>query len=142
MSRFIHPHQIPRNERLERWYSTALVFAVYTLVVLAVLALMHLVTNTAGGANVLPTEPQPMPVVIVSPWDGEFYAGEYPGSQPFVHIGSEVTPQTVVGKIDAMRLLEVKAGVVGTISDILVTDGEMVEAGQPLFVVRPPLPPI
>ena len=87
-------------------------------------------------------EPEPPKVeFIASPWEGVFHAAEFEGARPFVEVGSYVTPGTVVGfiNVDIMqpqRRMEVYAGVEGTVTQVLVVDGEFVSAGQSLMVVR------
>jgi acetyl-CoA carboxylase biotin carboxyl carrier protein len=77
-------------------------------------------------------------VEIKSPIVGTFYATPSPDSEPYVDIGSEVDPQTVVCIIEAMKVMnEIKAETNGTIVSILVTNGQAVEYGQVLFKVRP-----
>lgn len=77
--------------------------------------------------------------VIKSPTIGIFYrALKKPDSEPFVEIGSMVTPQTVVCIIDAMKVMnEITAKVSGTIEEILVENKQSVEYGQILFKVKP-----
>lgn len=75
---------------------------------------------------------------IKSPIVGTFYATPSPDSEDYVDVGSHVDPQTVVCIIEAMKVMnEIKAEVSGTISEILVTNGQAVEYGQVLFRVRP-----
>jgi len=75
---------------------------------------------------------------IRSPMVGTFYASPDPDSPQFVHVGSNVGPSTVVCILEAMKVFsEIKAETSGTIERILVRDGESVEYGQPLFLVRP-----
>ena len=87
--------------------------------------------------------PQPAPgdenlKEITSPIVGTFYATPSPDSEPFVEIGTVVNPQTVVCIIEAMKVLnEIKAETSGTIVEVLVTNGQAVEYGQPLFKVKP-----
>jgi len=77
-------------------------------------------------------------VEIKSPIVGTFYAKSSPDSEPYVEIGSSVGPQTIVCIIEAMKVMnEIKAESSGTITDVLVTDGQAVEYGQVLFKVRP-----
>jgi acetyl-CoA carboxylase biotin carboxyl carrier protein len=83
-------------------------------------------------------QPQEELVDIKSPIVGTFYATPSPDSAPYVEIGSEVNPQTVVCIIEAMKVMnEVKAETIGTIAEVLVTNGQAVEYGQVLFRVRP-----
>jgi acetyl-CoA carboxylase biotin carboxyl carrier protein len=87
--------------------------------------------------------PQTLPAAedlmeIKSPIVGTFYATPSPDSEPYVDIGSEVNPQTVICIIEAMKVMnEIKAETSGTIAEILVTNGQAVEYGQVLFKVRP-----
>ncbi|GAB7387939.1 acetyl-CoA carboxylase biotin carboxyl carrier protein [Bacillaceae bacterium] len=75
---------------------------------------------------------------IVSPIVGTFYAAPEPGAPPFVKVGDQVREDTVVCIVEAMKLFnEVEAEVKGKIVDILVQDGQLVEHGQPLFLVQP-----
>ncbi len=77
-------------------------------------------------------------VAIESPMVGTFYAAPDPDSPPFVQVGSSVTPDTVVCLVEAMKVFnEVKAETTGVIERVLVKNGEAVEFGQPLFLVRP-----
>lgn len=75
---------------------------------------------------------------IVSPMVGTFYHASSPGAAPFVSAGSKVGEKTVVCIIEAMKLMnEIEAEVKGEIVEILVENGQLVEYGQPLFLVKP-----
>ncbi|MBE3594624.1 MAG: acetyl-CoA carboxylase biotin carboxyl carrier protein [Candidatus Carbobacillus altaicus] len=75
--------------------------------------------------------------LIKSPMVGTFYAAPNPDAPPYVNVGDTVKPDTVVCIIEAMKLFnEIVADVEGTIVDILVQNGTLVEYGQPLFKVR------
>lgn len=75
---------------------------------------------------------------VLSPSVGTFYAAAEPGAAPFVTIGDSVEPNTVVCTLEAMKLFnEVAASVTGEVVKVLVKDGDFVEYGQPLFVVKP-----
>ena len=75
---------------------------------------------------------------IHSPMVGTFYAAPDPDSPPFVQIGSQVGPATVVCILEAMKVFsEIKAETSGIIEQILAKDGQAVEFGQTLFLVRP-----
>ncbi len=76
-------------------------------------------------------------VPILSPMVGTFYASPDPNSPVYVTIGSEVTEDTVVCIVEAMKVFnEIKAEVRGTIEKILVSNADGVDYGQPLFMVR------
>lgn len=100
----------------------------------------------AGGPG-LPAAPAPAaapaPVAsnlleIKSPMIGTFYRAPSPDAANYVEIGTEVTPETVVCLIEAMKVMnEIKAEVKGVVTDILVENAKPVEFGQPLFRIRP-----
>lgn len=75
---------------------------------------------------------------IASPMVGTFYTAATPDSKPFVAAGDRVTADTVVCIIEAMKVFnEIKAEQAGVIEKILVTNGQAVEFGQPLFLLKP-----
>ena len=75
---------------------------------------------------------------IKSPMVGTLYIRPDPESESFVAVGGEVTEDTIVCIIEAMKVFnEIKAEVSGTIEKIGVKNAEAVEYGQPLFYVRP-----
>lgn len=75
---------------------------------------------------------------VRSPMVGTFYASPDPDSPPFVQVGATVGPNSVVCLLEAMKVFsEIKAETAGVIERILARDGEAVEFGQPLFLVRP-----
>jgi len=77
-------------------------------------------------------------VKIESPMVGTFYAASTPDASPFVQAGSAVGPDTPVCIIEAMKIFnEIKAECSGVIEKVLIKNGEPVEFGQPLFLVRP-----
>ena len=77
-------------------------------------------------------------VEIKSPMVGKFYGAPDPEAAPFVHAGSLVAVGTVVCILEAMKVFsEIKAEVAGTIERLLVKNADVVEFGQPLFLVRP-----
>jgi acetyl-CoA carboxylase biotin carboxyl carrier protein len=77
-------------------------------------------------------------VAITSPMVGTFYRAPSEGAEPYVTVGSFVEPDTVVCIVEAMKVMnEVKADVAGEIVEILVQNGEPVEYGQELFMVKP-----
>ena len=77
-------------------------------------------------------------VAIKSPMVGTFYRAPSPDADPFADTGDSVTEESVVCIIEAMKVMnEIKAECEGTIKELLVSDGEPVEYGQPLFLVEP-----
>ena len=74
---------------------------------------------------------------ILSPVVGTFYMAAEPGAKPFVTIGQQVLPETVVGVVEVMKLFnEVEAQVEGKVVEILAKDGDFIEYGQPLFLIQ------
>jgi acetyl-CoA carboxylase biotin carboxyl carrier protein len=77
-------------------------------------------------------------VPIKSPMIGTFYAKPSPDAKAFVTVGSQVDEETDVCVIEAMKVFNnIKAETSGTIAKILVDDGETVEYGTVLFLVKP-----
>lgn len=75
---------------------------------------------------------------ITSPMVGTFYSAANPDSPAFASVGSAVTPDTTVCLVEAMKVFnEIKAETTGTIERVLVQNGQAVEFGQKLFLVRP-----
>lgn len=75
---------------------------------------------------------------IVSPMVGTFYRSPSPEAAPFVSPGDRVDDKTTVCIIEAMKLMnELEAEVKGEIVEVLVENGQLVEFGQPLFLVKP-----
>jgi acetyl-CoA carboxylase biotin carboxyl carrier protein len=74
---------------------------------------------------------------IVSPMVGTFYRAPSPDSAPYVNEGQEISEETVVCIIEAMKVMnEIKAEVKGVITEALVENGAAVQFGQPLFRVK------
>lgn len=75
---------------------------------------------------------------IKSPMIGTFYRSPSPEAGPYVEVGMEVNPDTVVCIIEAMKVMnEIKAEAKGVITQVLVENAKPVEFGQPLFKIRP-----
>ena len=78
-------------------------------------------------------------IEIPSPMVGTFYRATSPEAEPYVEVGSVVEEEAVVCIIEAMKVMnEIKAEVTGEIAKILVGNGDPVEYGQALFLVKPP----
>ncbi|PEA85243.1 acetyl-CoA carboxylase, biotin carboxyl carrier protein [Bacillus pseudomycoides] len=74
---------------------------------------------------------------ITSPMVGTFYASSSPDTPAYVSVGDRVSEGTVVCIVEAMKLFnEIEAEVNGEIVEILVNNGQLVEYGQPLFLVK------
>lgn len=98
----------------------------------------------APGAPV-PIAAPPVPVVaepglkaIESPMVGTYFASPNPDAPAFVKPGSTIAPDSVVCLVEAMKVFnEIKAEISGVIERVLVKNGDPVEFGQKLFLVRP-----
>lgn len=76
--------------------------------------------------------------IIKSPMVGTFYGRPNPESEPFVQVGQDVSADTTICIIEAMKVFnEIAAEVSGKIVAVLVDEEEPVEFGKPLFKVRP-----
>ncbi|MBS4191232.1 acetyl-CoA carboxylase biotin carboxyl carrier protein [Bacillus sp. FJAT-49705] len=74
---------------------------------------------------------------IVSPMVGTFYQASSPDVEAYVKVGSKVSKDSIVCIVEAMKLFnEIEAEVNGEIVEVLVKDGQLVEYGQPLFLVK------
>lgn len=74
---------------------------------------------------------------ITSPMVGSFYAAPSPDSDPFVKVGQKVSVGDTLCIIEAMKIMNpIEAEVAGTITKILVENGEAVEYGQKLFIIE------
>jgi acetyl-CoA carboxylase biotin carboxyl carrier protein len=74
---------------------------------------------------------------IVSPLPGTFYRRSSPDAAPYVEVGASVESGAVVGLVEVMKQFsDVEATVSGTVTEILVDDGEPVDAGQVLMRIE------
>jgi acetyl-CoA carboxylase biotin carboxyl carrier protein len=97
----------------------------------------------ADAAGAQPTAPFTAPRadaarehIVTAPLLGTFYRAPRPGAPPFVEIGSEVEPDTVIGILEVMKLMNtVRAGAHGRVAQILAGDGALVEYGEALLRV-------
>jgi len=77
-------------------------------------------------------------VAIESPMVGTYYSAPNPDSDPYVTPGAQVSPGAVVCILEAMKVFnEIKSEVSGTVERVLVKNGDAVEVGQKLMLVRP-----
>lgn len=75
---------------------------------------------------------------VTAPLLGTFYVAPEPGAAPFVKVGQQITEDTTVGLIEVMKVFNsVRAGVRGSIVEAVAQNGQFVEFGQPLFIVKP-----
>ena len=77
-------------------------------------------------------------LTITSPMVGTFYVAPAPDAEPYIKVGDIVSPTSIVCIIEAMKLMnEIEAEVEGEIVEVVARNGELVEYGQPLFIVQP-----
>ncbi len=95
----------------------------------------------AAKANPEGTAPAEIPdgwSVVTAQSLGTFYRASKPGAPVFIEIGQAVTPESELCLIEVMKLFTtIRAGISGTVRHIYGRDGDLVEVGQPLFVIEP-----
>jgi acetyl-CoA carboxylase biotin carboxyl carrier protein len=99
---------------------------------------MHASTGNGAASSPATVESDSGLVKIESPMVGTFYSAANPNSPPFATVGSTIAPDKVVCIIEAMKIFnEIKAECAGVIQKVLVKNGDAVEFGQTLFLVKP-----
>jgi len=109
----------------------------------ASLEVMEVPAKQTAAVSPLPNSPaaesesaQKEGTLIKAPMVGTFYKAPSPESEPFISVGDNVSNDSVVCILEAMKLFnEIQAETSGEIVEILVEDGDMVEYDQPLFRV-------
>jgi acetyl-CoA carboxylase biotin carboxyl carrier protein len=77
-------------------------------------------------------------IAIESPMVGTYYAKPSPDKPSFLNVGDAIGEESVVCLIEAMKIFnEIKAEQTGTVAKILVQNGDAVEFGQPLILIKP-----
>jgi acetyl-CoA carboxylase biotin carboxyl carrier protein len=104
-------------------------------------------TNAAAPSPASAPQPDAKPasssipaglVAVTAPMVGKFYSAPAPSDPPYVEVGSKVAVGATVGLIEVMKVFaSIKTETAGVIERILVSSGEFVEFGQPLFLLRP-----
>ncbi len=80
---------------------------------------------------------EPAGHIVKSPMVGTFYRASAPGAKPFKEVGDTVKEGETICIVEAMKILnEIEADKSGTVTQILVQNGQAVEYGQPLFVIE------
>ena len=75
---------------------------------------------------------------ITAPLLGTFYVAPEPGAPPFVKVGQQITEDTTMGLIEVMKVFNsVRSTVKGTVVEVVAQNGQFVEFGQTLFIVKP-----
>jgi acetyl-CoA carboxylase biotin carboxyl carrier protein len=84
-----------------------------------------------------PVVVEPVGHQVKSPMVGTFYRSSSPGAKPFVEVGSVVKEGETICIVEAMKILnEIESDKAGTVTQILIENGQAVEYGQPLFVIE------
>lgn len=92
---------------------------------------------TAPTGAPAPVAPALSGHVVKSPMVGTFYASSTPGGKPMVDVGSAVKEGQALCIIEAMKIMnEIEADKAGTITKVMVSNGQAVEYGQPLFIIE------
>lgn len=101
----------------------------------APLAAAPVLADSPASPAAAPAEPSGH--VVKSPMVGTFYASSTPGAKPLVEVGSSVKEGQALCIIEAMKIMnEIEADHAGTITKVMVTNGQAVEYGQPLFIIE------
>jgi acetyl-CoA carboxylase biotin carboxyl carrier protein len=93
--------------------------------------------KAGAGGSVRAAQPvDPALTEVRAPLLGTFYRAPKPGAPPFVDVGASVEPDTVIGIIEVMKLMNaVRAGTRGVVREIRARDGTLVEYGETLLLV-------
>ncbi|MBX9846394.1 MAG: acetyl-CoA carboxylase biotin carboxyl carrier protein [Xanthobacteraceae bacterium] len=84
-----------------------------------------------------PADPAKHPGAVTSPMVGTAYMGPAPGAKPFVDIGSKVLAGETLLIVEAMKTMnQIPAPRAGTVTKILIEDGQPVEFGEPLMIIE------
>ena len=93
--------------------------------------------NQAAAAAPAPAASEAL-VPVTAPMVGKFYSAASPSDPPYVEVGTQVAAGATVGLIEVMKVFtSIKTEIAGTIEQILVSSGDFVEFGQPLYLIRP-----
>lgn len=100
-------------------------------------AQVHAAPSQPSGADKAAAEPVYDGHVIESPMVGTYYEAPSPGNPPFVKVGQRVNVGDTLCIIEAMKILnQIESDVAGEVKAILCKNGDPVEYGQKLFVIK------
>lgn len=99
----------------------------------------YIASSPAGAVPAAAKVPDdPALVAVRAPLLGTFYRAPKPGAPPFVEVGVKVEPDTIIGIIEVMKLMNtVRAGTSGKVCEIRAGDGSLVEYGETLLSIDP-----
>jgi acetyl-CoA carboxylase biotin carboxyl carrier protein len=103
--------------------------------------MMQAAPQAAAAAPAADAAAEPAPVatghVVKSPMVGTFYRSASPGAKPFAEVGTQIKEGDPICIVEAMKIMnEIECDMTGTVTKILVENGQAVEFGQPLFIVE------
>jgi acetyl-CoA carboxylase biotin carboxyl carrier protein len=123
--------------RIVKAGATPVVVAAPTMMQAAPVAAAPVAVAGAPAAAEAPAAPVETGHVVKSPMVGTFYRASSPGAKAFADVGDVVKAGQPVCIIEAMKIMnEIEADIDGTITKILVDNGQPVEYGQPLFIIE------
>jgi len=95
------------------------------------------VLKAGQAAPAAPVADDPRTALIKAPFVGTFYRSPAPDAEPYVTIGQEVTPETVLCIVEAMKVMnEIKAEIKGIVREVLAENAHAVQYGQLLFKIE------
>jgi acetyl-CoA carboxylase biotin carboxyl carrier protein len=95
-------------------------------------------TPTLTAPATASTAHDPSLISVRAPLLGTFYRAPRPGAPPFIEVGARVEPDTTVGIIEVMKLMNtVRAGARGVVREVRARDGVLVEYGETLLMLAP-----
>ena len=97
----------------------------------------HAAAPAAEAAPAVEAAPVQTGHVVKSPMVGTFYRSASPGAKPFAEVGGAIKEGDPICIVEAMKIMnEIECDATGTVSKILVENGQAVEFGQPLFIIE------
>lgn len=91
----------------------------------------------AAAAPAAPADVSKHPGMVPSPMVGTVYLAPSPGSKPFIDVGSKVSAGETLFIVEAMKTMnQIPSPRAGTVTQILVEDGQPVEFGEPLVIIE------
>jgi len=93
--------------------------------------------TVAAPASAAPVADDPRMAFVKAPFVGTLYRAPAPDAEPYVTVGQEVTAETVLCIVEAMKVMnEIKAEIKGIVREVLVENAHAVQFGQPLFKIE------
>ena len=97
----------------------------------------HAAAPAAEAAPAVEAAPVQTGHVVKSPMVGTFYRSASPGAKPFAEVGGAIKEGDPICIVEAMKIMnEIECDMTGTVTKILVENGQAVDFGQPLFIIE------